>query len=178
MVTEPSGWREPTSLLPLRWGTYRGRYLAGLLLIVGGLLSVAGADTHKIPMLLLGTTAHVTGWFILPAGGARRIWVVGPSLAAAWILLTGPQSLWILLPPYLAWLVVRHRPLRSYVTALLILANAIVTAHIFQEYSGMPYALAISAVVFVGSAWLARWIAGVGRLPRRLSAALPRPNSG
>lgn len=165
-----AGWREPTSLLPLRWGTYRGRYLAGLALIVGGMLCVAGADTHKIPMLLLGTIGHVTGWFILPAGGARRLWAVGPSLAAAWILLTGPQSLWILIPPYLGWLLVRSRPLRSYITVLVIIANAVATAHVFHEYTDMPAALGISAVVLTGSAWLARWIAGIGRIPRRLRA--------
>ena len=62
-------WREPTFSLPLRWGTYRGRYLAGLLLIVGGAIQLQGSNTRTLPLLLIGTTAHAVGWSIIPQSG-------------------------------------------------------------------------------------------------------------
>jgi len=155
-----SGWREPTSLLPLRWGTYRGRYLAGLLLIVGGAVQLQGSNTWTLPLLLIGATTHAVGWGIMPAKGWRRIVAVVPSSAIIWLLLTGPLSLWMLSIIYIGWLIVRHRPLRSFVTVLFPVASGVIVAQYFHEYSEMPEALAISMAVFVASAWLARVIAG------------------
>lgn len=154
-----NGWREPSARLPLRWGTYRGRYLAGLLLIVGGGLALQGSNTWILILLLQGTIAHAVGWLIIPANGWRRIVAVLPASAQLWLLLTGPLSVWTLVLPYISWLVVRHRPLRSYVTALLPLANGVILPLYFREYSDMVPALAISMTVFVASAWLARAIA-------------------
>jgi hypothetical protein len=152
-------WRESTSTLVLRWGTYRGRYLAGLLLIVGGAVQLQGSNTWTLPLLLIGTTAHIVGWSIMPAGGGRRMLVIVPATTQIWLLLTGPASMWMFVIPYLCWMLVRHRPLRSYVTVLLPLANGFVIPQFTMEYSGMPVALAVSMTVFVGSAWLARLIA-------------------
>ncbi|MGV8897192.1 MAG: hypothetical protein ACOH10_07115 [Rhodoglobus sp.] len=164
-------WREPTSTLPLRWGTYRGRYLAGLLLIVGGAIQLQGSNTWTLPLLLIGTTAHAVGWSILPSAGWRRMLVIVPTTAQIWLMLTGPASMWMLVAPYLCWLLVRHRPLSSYVTVLLPLANGLIIPQFFMEYSGMPIALAISMTVFVGSAWLARLIAASGRQHSKIPAA-------
>jgi hypothetical protein len=61
--------------------------------------------------------------------------------------------------PLLCWLIVRHRPLRSYVVLALPVANGIILARFYEEYASMPQALALSAVVIVGAAWLARLIA-------------------
>ena len=153
-------WREPSSLLPLSWGTYRGRYLAGLLLIVGGAVQLQGSNTYTLPLLLIGATAHAVGWSIMPAKGWRRIVAVLPSSAIIWLLLTGPFSMWLLTVVFVGWLVVRHRPLRSYVTVLFPLANGVIVPQFFSEYSQMLPALAISMAVFVASAWLARLLAG------------------
>jgi len=152
-------WLEPTSLLRLSWGTYRGRYLAGLLLIVGGAVQLQGSNTYTLPLLLIGATAHAVGWSIMPAKGWRRIVAVLPSSAIIWLLLTGPFSMWLLSIIFVGWLVVRHRPLRSYVTVLFPLANGVIIPQFFSEYSQMVPALAISMVVFVASAWLARLLA-------------------
>ncbi len=85
--------------------------------------------------------------------------VVIPAISQIWIMLTGPLSMWTLVIPLLCWLIVRHRPLISYVVLALPIANGIVLTRFFQEYSSIPEALAISFVVVVLAAWLARLIA-------------------
>jgi hypothetical protein len=65
---------------------------------------------------------------------------------------------------------VRHRPLRSYVTVAFPIVNGLIVPQFFQEYSGMPWALAISACVLIAAAWIARLIAASGRAPSQLAA--------
>ena len=155
----PPRWREPTSLLPLHWGRYRDRHLAGLALIIAGTVGLQGSNTWILGLLLQGTIATAVGWSIMPARGWRRLLAVVPATGQIWLLLTGPMSVWTLVIPYLCWLLVRHRPPRSYVTVLLPVANGVILPQFLQEYSGMPWALAISLGVLVASAWLARLIA-------------------
>jgi hypothetical protein len=152
-------WREPTSTLRLNWGSYRERYVFGLVLIVGGAIQLQGSNTYTLPLLLIGTAAHITGWSIMPARGWRRLVVVVPATTQIWLLLTGPQSMWTLTIPYLCWLLVRHRPAAAYLTVLFPIANGFIIPQFFSEYSGMPAALVISMAVFIGSTWLARLIA-------------------
>jgi hypothetical protein len=152
-------WREPTRDLPLRWGHYSDRYLAGIVLIVAGGLHLAGSNNYTLGFLLIGTVVHAIGWSIMPARGWRRILVVAPATAQIWLLLTGPLSVWTFTIPYVCWLIVRHRPWRSYVTVIFPILNGFLLPHFFIEYSGMPLALAISMCVFIGSAWVARAIA-------------------
>jgi hypothetical protein len=150
---------EPTSLIPLRWGAYRSRLLGGLLLIVAGGLAIAGGSAYS-PfaqfLLAAGSIAHVTGWSVLPAAGWRRVWALIPSTFAMWFLLTGPGWLSILLLPYLGWLLVRHRPIAAYATAIFVLAAATMVAGPFPEYSAMVPALGIVTAVMAVSAWVAR----------------------
>ena len=168
----PAVWREPTSRLPLHWGTYRGRYLAGLTLIVGGGIHLLGANVWTLHFLLVGTVAHAAGWAILPAQGWRRVTAVAPSVATIWIVLTGPQALWAITLSFTCWLLVRHRPLRSYLTVLFPLVTGIAIAQYFRELSGMPVALAIAMTVAVASAWIARMIEGPrAPVPARRGAA-------
>lgn len=169
----PAGWREPTSRLPLHWGTYRERYAFGLTLIVGGGIHIQGSNTYTLIFLLIGTTSTIVGWSILPATGWRRLLAVVPAAGQTWLLLTGPLAVWTLVIPYLCWLMVRHRPPVTYLTALLPLANGIVIPLFFTEYSGMPAALAISIAVLIASAWIARAIAKAAGSP----AALPSPSA-
>jgi hypothetical protein len=156
---------EPTARLPLRWGTYRGRYLAGLALIVGGLVGLQAASTTFLFPLITGTALHTIGWWIMPAAGWRRHVVVFPCGVQIWLLLTGPQSMWTLAIPYLAWLLIRHRPLKSYVTVLFVIANGVMMVQLFSEYSMLLPALAVSGAVVAASAWIARQIAGIRRIP-------------
>jgi hypothetical protein len=170
MTASATGWREPTSLIPLRWGTYRGRYLAGMTLIISGLIGLQGANNFTIFLLLWGTVAHATGWLIMPSGGIRRVIVVVPCVAQIWLLLPGPQTVTGLAVPFASWLLVRHRPPRTYITLLLVLGMGVVLANLFHNYSDMPLALSIGASVVVGSAWLARYIAEIGRIPSKFAA--------
>lgn len=171
LLTAPP-WREPTSTLHLNWGSYRERYAFGLTLIVGGAIQLQGSNTYTLPLLLIGTAAHITGWSVMPAKGWRRLAVVVPATVQIWLLLTGPQSMWTLVIPYLCWLLVRHRPLAAYVTVLFPIANGFIIPQFFSEYSGMLLALTISMAVFVGSTWLARLIAQSTRSP----GVLPSPS--
>ena len=115
--------REPTSLLPLRWGGYRERYLGGLCLIVGGGVAIAGSDTYVLWLLWPARIAHVAGWCILPVRGLAAVVVVLPSTLSMWLLLPGPRYLVVLVIPYLGWLLVRHRPALAYPTAIFVLAG-------------------------------------------------------
>ena len=166
MDSDSARWIEPTRSVALRWGRYSDRYAAGLLLIVGGGIQLQGSNTWTLPLLLIGTVAHATGWSIMPAAGWRRLVAVIPATGQLWIMLTGPLSMWTLVVPYLCWLLVRHRPARSYITALFPLANGFILPRFFTEYTGMPAALAISMAVFVASAWVARFIASSANAQR------------
>ncbi len=166
-------WAEPTRALPLRWGHYDDRYVIGLVLIVSGGIQLQGSNTWSLPLLLIGTIAHATGWAIMPARGWRRMVAVVPATAQVWILLAGPLAMWTFVVPYLCWLLVRHRPARIDITVLFPLASGFLLPRYFIEYSAMLPALAISLAVFVGSAWLARMIAAS---PER-TRGIPLPSS-
>jgi hypothetical protein len=156
---EPFRWREPTENLRLRWGGYRMRMLGGLLLIVGGGLAVAGgAASSPFANFLLyaGSIAHITGWSVLPSAGWRRVWALVPSTTVMWALLAGPGWLWILVFPYLGWLLVRHRPLASYPTLLFVIAGAAMVAPLFPSYDLMLPALGAMATIMLLSALAAR----------------------
>ena len=164
-------WREPTSALPLRWGTWAGRSWGGLWLILAGGAAVAGSSAANPFTLLLaaiGLTAHVIGWCVMPSRGWRRIAVIAPSSLAMLTLLSGPRYLTVLVVPLLCWLVVRHRPLRVFPIAAFVVATGIVLARIFPAYDGMPTALAIAVFVVIGAAWSARAVhaASTRRRPR------------
>ena len=155
-----TGFVEPTRSFPLRWGTYRDRYLGGLALIVSGAIGLQGGNANFGLPLAVGTLAHVVGWWILPAAGWRRIWAVLPSLAAVWILLAGPAMVGLLAVPFAAWLLVRHRPAVTLLLGIGVLAAGVALRGVFAEYGGMLPALAIMGVLVIALSWLARWIAG------------------
>jgi hypothetical protein len=161
-----SRWTEPTRALPLRWGSYTGRYLAGLSLIVSGAVALQSATGYFQPALGLGALAHVVGWWVIPAAGWRRIWVVLPSLVGVIILLVGPAVVGLLAIPFACWLLVRHRPVLTFLLALVVLGTGVLLREVYAEYSGMLPALAIMAGVIVACAWLAR-LAASSRLFHR-----------
>ena len=145
-----------TTTLPLRWGTARDRTIQGGILIVSGAVAVAGSDTYVLLLLLAGLLAHVAGWSVMPADGWRRVVAVVISTPAVLLLLTGPRFIAVLVLPYIGWLLVRHRPLRSYPTVIFVLAGAVILARLYPDYSGMLPALGIEFAVMVGSGLAAR----------------------
>jgi hypothetical protein len=149
-----------TTTLPLRWGTARSRTAWGGILIVSGAVAIAGSDTYVLLLLLAGLLAHVAGWSVMPADGWRRVVAVVISTPAALLLLTGPRFIGVLVLPYIGWLLVRHRPLRSYPTVTFVLASAVILPRLFPDYSGMLPVLGIEFAVIVASAWAARAVTG------------------
>ncbi|MCS0498713.1 hypothetical protein [Protaetiibacter mangrovi] len=153
-------WREPTSLLPLRWGDHATRLWAGSWLVVGGGVSIAGSNTEALWVLAMGTAAHVVGWCILPSAGWRRVVAVAPATLTMWLLLAGPRFLVVLALPYLLWLLVRHRPRLASLTGIGVAAVALLVGDaVGQDYSRMLPALAVVGATMVGGAWVARLIA-------------------
>lgn len=157
-MPEPVSWREPTSLLPLRWGHPRSRVLGGLVLIVSGGVAIAGGSPFANWLLAGGTVLHVTGWAVLPADGWRRVVAMCASTFAMWFLLTGPRWLGVLALPYLGWLLVRHRPPASFITVVFVIAGAGMVASRAPEYRDMLLALGVEGAVLVASAWVARML--------------------
>lgn len=164
-------WQEPTRSLPLRWGRYEDRYLWGLILLIAGAVGLQASNTYTNFFLLQGATVYVIGWSILPSRGWRRILIVAPATGQLWLLLTGPLSVWTLVIPYLGWLLVRHRPLRSYLTVVFPIFSAVILPNFFVEYSGMLPTLAISLAVLVASAWAARALAATTAVRRPLPSS-------
>jgi len=165
-----SAWREPSSLIPLRWGTWTGRSWGGLWLIIGGGTAIAGSSAATGFTLLLaafGAASHVLGWSVLPTKGWRRILVIAPSTFAMVSLLAGPSYLIMLVLPFLAWLLVRHRPLRVVPMAAFVIATGVVLARVFPDYDGMLTAAAVALFVMVGAAWASRAVHAATTRPRR-----------
>lgn len=156
----PRRWEEPNASLVLRFGTYRSRQLAGLaLLCLGGLL-VLPARVNTIDLAFVGSVMHVAGWVVLPAGGWRRIVAAGPSMLALWATVLGARLVFILAVPLLLWLVVRRRPLPTYVVvALPVVANLLAL-----EWFGIfdrPRVVLIGAASVVLGAWAAAFASRV-----------------
>jgi hypothetical protein len=152
-----------TTTRPLRWGGASTRAMGGGILIVAGAVAVAGGGgttNYALWSLVMGVLVHVAGWSVMPADGWRRVVAVLVSTPAVFLLLTGPRFIGVLVLPYIGWMLVRHRPARSYPTVIFVLAGAVIVARVFPDYDGMLPALAIEFLVIVGSAWAARAVAG------------------
>lgn len=177
MDSRPARWREPTSRLPLRWGTWAGRSWGGLWLIVSGGVAIAGYSVTAVWLAGLGVVAHLLGWTVLPSRGWRRVAVLLPSTFAMLAVLPGPKYFAVLVVPFLCWLLVRHRPLRVWPMGVFVIATGIVLGRLFPDYDGMPVASAVALFVVVGAAWAARAVHAASARPRRISRRTPRPVS-
>ena len=153
------GWREPSSLLPLRWGRYRLRYLGAIVLILAGALVIQAGSAYADYLIVIGFAAHIAGWAILPARGARRAAVAVPSALFVTALLLGSVAAVLLVVPLAFWLLVRQRPGRSYLATLLPLASGLLLAQLYPQYGNGAIVVAVSLVVVVVSAWIARALA-------------------
>ena len=158
MVTR-IGWREPSSLLPLRWGRYRLRYLGAIALILAGALVLQAGSAYADYLIVIGFVAHIAGWAILPARGAHRAAVAVPSALFVSALLLGSVAAALLVVPLAFWLLVRQRPGRSYLATLLPLASGLILAQLYPQYGNGAIVVAVSLLVVVASAWIARVLA-------------------
>jgi hypothetical protein len=162
-----SGWREPAAQIPLRWGGYRARYLAAVALILAGGLLIQASSVYSQQFLAIGAAAHLTGWWILPGRGWRRLWASIPSVLVMILLLTGSPAFAALLVPLAGWLWLRQRPAGSYLALIAPLAAGILLGQAFPQYGSGAIVVTISGLVLVGSAWLARLLANNRQLPSR-----------
>lgn len=158
-------WREPTTRITLRWGGHRSRAWGGLALIIAGGVAIAGANVYTPWLAAIGLLAHLTGWCAMPSAGWRRVVALAPSTLAMAMLIAGPQFLWGLVLPFIGWLLVRHRPARSFPTLSFVLAATLLLGRIFTTYSDMLLALGIAFAVMVASAWCARLLHERGTRP-------------
>jgi hypothetical protein len=149
----------PAPPIPLRWGDAATRWWIGGWLLIGGGVAIAGSNTEALWVLAIGTLAHLAGWCVLPTAGWRRTVAAGPATLTMWLLLTGPRFVFVLVVPYLLWLLVRSRSALAAVTALLVAAVALLVGDAFgQDYSRMLAALVIVGVAMVAADWFAALI--------------------
>lgn len=158
-------WHEPASLLPLRWGRYRPRYLASVSLIVAGALVLQAGSAYADYLIVLGFGAHIAGWLILPGRGAHRAAVALPSAVLVGSLLLGSAAAVLLVGPLAFWLLLRQRPARSYLATVLPVASGLLLAQLYPQYGHGGIVVGVCLVVIAGAAWIARWIA----LPRSVA---------
>ena len=154
-----NGWREPSSLLPLRWGRYQLRYLGAITLILGGALVLQAGSAYADYLIVIGFVFHIAGWAILPARGTHRAAVAAPSALLVGSLLLGSVAAVLLVVPLAFWLFVRQRPARSYLATLLPLASGLILAQLYPQYGNGAIVIAVSLLVIVASAWIARVLA-------------------
>lgn len=157
-------WAEPTSLLPLRWGRYRPRVVAGMSMIIIGVASVLVTTAYSLQFLALGCLLQAVGWTVMPSAGWRRVTVVVPAVAGSCLLLGGGGFIGAFGILLAAWLLVRHRPLAAYpVIAPPVLLGIGISGVAFStvvvDYQYAWVALVIAGALTVGCAWSARTIA-------------------
>jgi len=155
----PGGWREPTRALDLHWGGYRGRWIAGLAMIVVGTACVLVTTAYSLPFLLAGSILQPAGWAVMPSTIGRRVAVVVPVLGFTWLMLGGSGFAWCYAVVLAAWLLVRLRPLPSFAVLLLPAAWSALLPLFVHDYEHGWITIATSTTVIVGAAWLAKWIA-------------------
>ncbi|BDI23806.1 hypothetical protein [Herbiconiux sp. L3-i23] len=155
----PPVWREPTLRLPLRWGGYRSRLVAGGILLAVGALLIVQTTAYTTTLGWLGAVVHFSGWVILPARGGRRSIAAPASLLSFVLMLIGPPLVWLTAIPLALWLLVRERPGITYV---LVPLPALCTAVALVLFGAFVPKLGLFIGVFavaVLCAWAARSIA-------------------
>ena len=166
-VPAPQPRVEPTSLIPLRWGSYRLRYVTALVLIIAGGLVVQAASVYAGYFLTIGIAAHIIGWLVLPARGVRRVIIALPSAIFASATLIGSAGSVLVVLCLLGWLWARQRPGLSYVVLVFPIISGVILTQLYPQYGHGGIVVAVSVVVVVGSAWLG---SGIAR-SRRISSA-------
>ncbi len=159
---------EPTLEIPLRFGTYRARYLLAIGLLFAGGIALQLSSAYTLGFTLAGAAATVAGWIVVPAPGWRRALVAGPALFGVIALLGGAQSGGLLALTLGGWLIVRMRPLVSFVVVVAPVAAAYGLAGLFPQYGYGAVVGGVLGLVLVGSAWLARMIAAAPFAQRRI----------
>jgi hypothetical protein len=155
----PPPWREPTLRLPLRWGGYRSRLIAGGSLLAVGALLIVQTTAYTTTLGWLGAVVHLVGWVILPARGGRRSIAAPASLLSFVLMLIGPPLVWLTAIPLALWLLVRERPGIAYVLVPLPALCTAVALVVFGAFVPKVALFVVVLAVAVLCAWAARGIA-------------------
>lgn len=159
---------DPALAIPLRFGTHRSRYLLAIGLIFAGGILLQFSSAYTLGFTLAGAAATVAGWILVPAPGWRRALVAGPALFGVTALIGGAESGGLLALTLGGWLLVRMRPLVTFVVLAAPVAAAYGLAQLFPQYGYGALVASVLGLVVVGSAWLARMIAAAPFAQRRM----------
>lgn len=123
-------------------------------------------SAYSLGVLPVGLLLHITGWCILPGIGRRRVLASGVSALMMIVLLNGAAATGLLAIPLAAWLLVRQRPLLSFVVLAVPLLASVPLTQLFPDYGWGAVVLPIAGVVLAGAAWLGRSLAAMsGKSP-------------
>lgn len=149
---------EPTRALPLRWGSYRWRVVAGESAIVLGVASVLFTSSYSLPFLAVGSLLQAAGWIVLPARGWRRLVVLPACLLVSWLMLAGADFAVFSTVFLAAWLLVFQRPPLAWLTLAVPLVVGLACGNWFDSYEQNWAVFALSGGAVLAGAVLARRI--------------------
>jgi hypothetical protein len=147
---------EPTSRLPIAWGDYSGRYLTGVVLLVGGAALVVQTTAATLSLGMLGSLLLLASWAVQPGRPLVRAAVAVPSLLLCWCTITGPKSMWVLALILPCWLLVRRRPPITYWTTLIPLGLGLLLASCTSLVADKDATFWVVVGGVVAAAWLSR----------------------
>ncbi len=129
------------------------------MLLFGGAVALQLTSAYTLLIAVLGFAASVTGWIVVPARGWRRCLAVGPGVLGVLSLLTGTEGAALVALTVAGWLIVRERPLASWIVLVIpIGVGVVLMATVTQYGQGVGVAFAVGIGVIASSA-LARLIA-------------------
>lgn len=152
-------WIAPAAR-PTAWGNARARSLVGLALIMLGVAATVFTSTYSMFFLLIGPSLHLLGWLVMPGALWRRLVVLLPCLLAGLTLLGGPDFAGAFAVLLAGWLLVRHRPLPSYLVLVLPIGVSFLIKAFLHGYAQNWVGDLVGTATVIASAWLAWWIAG------------------
>jgi len=116
------------------------------------------SSTYSLWFLAIGPIVQGIGWMLLPGALWRRLLVLLPCLLAGVILLGGVDFVGAFTVLLGGWLLVRRRPLATYVTLLLPIAASVGVKTELSQYDQNLLALAACTAATVSGAWLSAWL--------------------
>ena len=146
---------------------FRARYVIGLALIIVGIALSNLMSTFTLAFLGIGPLVQLIGWLVMPGALWRRLLVLLPCLLAGLVLRAGPDFAGAFVVLLAGWLLVRHRPLRSYLTLSLPFLASFAFKASLDSYSTTWVMLLFGTLVTIGGAWAAWWLAGIRRIPSK-----------
>lgn len=152
-------WTVPLTRLH-RWGNYRARYAIGLTLIVLGVLATNFTSTYSLFFLAIGPPLQVLGWLVLPGALWRRLIVLVPSLLSSILLLGGAHFNGVFALLLACWLLVRHRPLLSYLALIPSIAMSFLLKDTLNNYDQNWVGYLVGFATTAAASWFAWWLAG------------------